>query len=550
MAEVSSSGHSQRVPGASPAPFSALLVALALTVPTLGLVGSIPLASGPAGLPHAQLPMVIPNLPRGMSTFPVPPSSATFQIVSPNPTTQLSGQFWGADLRIFSPANSTVASAYNQTGLSFVRWPGGAVADDFNVTANRIYHYRGAYATPPTSIAQFASWCLSVRCQSIVQLPGEINSSSTGAYYVDYIENTVGFHPNYWEIGNEPALWHHFNVPWVNWTSTQRVKITPLGYAHVVQAYAAAIHSVDPSARILGLPGFGQGGYNEPTWIQDSVMVNGPNLSGVAIHVYPSGRGPAGTPSLSQFYRTLGGHGTLSYRIPRDRAAVAAGCGNCTNIPVFVSEMGAGSAGGSFTAFMKSYDNVPYIGTEVLQGIELNITNIDLFALQSRFPGSLLNMSFAYTPVGVLYSTFFTQLGRGILPITTTTLTPGVRLMVAEGATPSTLALLAISTNTSTAQIVRMQGSGFPTGPGTVIAWNASSAAPVSTFYNVTIPTSLVVPPRGILMVVSAPNQIGSPPPGDRAATHPGAPHLIPGREFGDGRSVVWSAAARPETPR
>src|SRR5579871_5396239 len=274
---------------------AAALLTLLLAVPSLGLVGHLPSASAPRPAPRIATPAVIPNLPKGMSTFPPPPSLATFQLLSTTPTTTISGQFWGADVRIFSPANSTLAAGYNASGLEFVRWPGGAVADEYNLSSNRLYHALGRYITPPTSFLQFVHWCLPVRCQAIVQLPGEIGSPSTAAYLVNYIENVVGFHPAYYEIGNEPALWKHYGIPWSNWTSTQRVKVTAMGYAHLVQNYTAAIRGVDPDAQIIGLPGFGQGGYHEPTWIQDSVAVNGPNLSAVSIHVYPSGRGPAGT---------------------------------------------------------------------------------------------------------------------------------------------------------------------------------------------------------------------------------------------------------------
>ena len=43
--------------------------------------------------------------------------------------------------------------------------------------------------------------------------------------------------------------------------------------------------------------------------------------------------------------------------------------------------------------YMKTYPNVPYISASLIQGITLGVSNIDLFAFQSTYPGSLDNRS-------------------------------------------------------------------------------------------------------------------------------------------------------------
>jgi hypothetical protein len=472
---------------------------------------------GPIGVSGATFGLVPPAAPRvdatsghaGSSEVSVltsallhlPPS---FLLSSINPVEYLSQKFWGADVRIYAPANSTLAAGFNQTGLTFARWPGGAVADEFNISSNRIYHDNGAYSTPPTSITQFARWCNWVGCRAIIQLPGEINSPEAAAYEVQYIENVVGFHPAYFEIGNEPALWKHFNISWTNWNSTQRSKITPMAYAELVQAYTVAIRAVDPKAQIIGLPGFGEGGYHEPTWIKDTVEVNGPNISGVAIHVYPSGRGPPSSPSLTHFYASLTGSGALGYRVPRDRAAITAGCPNCTGIQLFVTELGAGNGGGSYGAFMKSYDNVPYIASEIMQGIALNLTNIDLFALQGRYSGSLMNSSYQMSDIGKLYKNFFIQLGRGVLAPSNESLESGVRMAILQGSLPGSYALLVVSTNTTNAQTLSLTLSGFPiVGKGQVRSWDSSELRPTVRNYPIAVPLTYTIPALGVLLVES-----------------------------------------------
>src|SRR4029077_6850449 len=109
--------------------------------------------------------------------------------------------------------------------------------------------------------------------------PAEIDSPSTAAYDVAYTEQVLQFRPAYWEIGNEPAIWTHFQLPWSEWAPAQNLNATPVQFAQVVQRYVTAIHAVDPSAAIIGLGGVGTGAYGETPWITSTVRLNGPNLS-------------------------------------------------------------------------------------------------------------------------------------------------------------------------------------------------------------------------------------------------------------------------------
>ncbi|MCI4366368.1 MAG: hypothetical protein L3K08_01305 [Thermoplasmata archaeon] len=339
-----------------------------------------------------------------------------------------------------------------------------------------------------------------------MQLPAEIDSPSTAAYQVAYIERTVGFQPAFYELGNEPAHWKHFGIPWSQWNSSQHTGATPAQYASVVHAYISAIRAVDPTARILGLPGVGTGGYNEASWISATVAENGPNLSGVAIHVYPAGPGSGTTPSLASFYASLSGGGTIAARVPADRIAVQKACPNCTNpIPVIVTELGSGNGGRGFDAFMKSYRDVPYIATELLQAMTLNVTNVDLFALEGTYPGSILGPNSALTPIGTFYSAFADRLGFGVLPTVEARDIPGFHLVVTTGRSTGEYNLLAVNTNVTTSQSLSLSGSGFPLGPGVVVGWNATSPAPRTISYATGIPTNFTIPPGGIVLIGALP---------------------------------------------
>lgn len=457
-----------------------LVVALVLVaaVPSLGVTSAAP----------SHLPVVItPSLAIG----------ARLGNLSPG--------FWGADLRPYYTLGSTQMAQLNSTPVRFIRWPGGATADQYNNTANTIENNNGTTYSPPTNESEFVAWCRSVGCQAVFELPGEIDSPSTAAYYVAYTESTLKFIPRYWEIGNEPAQWTHFGIPWSQWTSSQNVNATPGSYAAVVQSYAAAIHRVDPNAHIVGLAGVGTGGYNEATWITATVRLNGPNLSAVAIHVYPAGGTSATNPTAASFAATLQGHGSLSYRVPIDRAAIHTACPKCAGIQLLVTELGSGTQGGPYSRFMSGFLDVPYLAAEVAQAMLLTVANVDIFAFQSTYNGSLLDPTGGTTSTFTLYSALLVHL-QGVILNTTWSGAPGGVYAVAARNTGSTeYSLLVANVNASVAVSFSLLLSGFPLlGAGSAWTWGAPALTPASTSWALTMPSSWTVPPRSVLVIESS----------------------------------------------
>jgi len=428
--------------------------------------------------------------------------SPTLKVVNATVGTVPTG-FWGADVRAYYGLGALQSSVFNATPLHYIRWPGGAVGDRYNLSANRIYYDNGGSMTPGSSEAQFAKWCLAVNCRAIVQLPAEINDPAAAAYYVAYSETTLGFHPAYWEIGDEPALWTHFGIPWSNWTTAQSINATPTTYAAVVHAYAAAIHIVDPTARIVGLAGVGTGGYNEDVWIRATVALNGPNLSAVGIHVYPAGGPiPPGPVSISGFLGTLDGKGALSYRIPVDRQAITAACPTCHGIMIFVTELGSTTTGSPYERWTSGPAIVPYLAAEIAQGLVLGVPNMDLFAFQGTYNGSILNETGVPSSVSTLYSSIFPRVQSIILNATVKT-GPG-HLFVVASVDPSyrNYSLLIVNANSSYSVKLNLVGSGFPVlGSGTALAWNYSAAAPSTTSWSLVSSFSYTVPSKSVLIL-------------------------------------------------
>jgi hypothetical protein len=467
----------------------------------LGLSLVAPLPSGGA----VPQPFLTPA-PNGVGA-----ATPTLSLANATVLSTVGSQFWGADARPYYTLGAPVSVAFQSSGLAFIRWPGGAVADRYNISANVIYNDTGTYYSPPTNITTFVQWCRSVGCQAILGLPAEIDEPATAAYYVHYVEQVVGFTPAYWEIGNEPAVWTHYGIPWSKWATTQNLNITPAPYAQLVHDYIAAIRAVDSHAHLVALGGLGTGAWGETTWIQATVGLNGPNLSAISIHVYPAGGPGPLAPTLAQFYWTLDTPSALANRVPSDRSAIASACATC-RITLLATELGSGTAGGAYSTWMGNFAVVPYLASEVVDALALNLTNVDLFALESSYDGSILDQNGTPTSVSTLYQTFFAPLQPVLLSAQVATTVGGFSTAVTRNVAGSMFAVLAVNTNTSSSVGLTVRTTPGSTA-GTLWVWNASLAAPKATTWASGLPPTVRVGPESVVLVVATngvpPNRVG-----------------------------------------
>ncbi len=473
------------------------LLALAAIAATVAVV-----VSGGLG-PGALQPIFPPN-PKPVVTG--SPVTERFSIGGslgyPSPS------FWGANVRVFSPIGSVDAARFNQTTDTWVRWPGGATGDALNYTSNQIRNTGGSTYTPPQSVSAFVAWCGWVQCRAILELPAEINDSHTAAFYVAYVERTLGFHPAYWEVGNERAVWTHFGIPWTNWSASDHTNATPFQYAYLVKLYVAAIRSVDPGAKIIGFPGLGQGSTGERAWIQNVVAYNGATIDAVAVHTYPAGTGSSSS-TPATFFGSLSGAGSLSAKIPGDRAQVLKACPSCTALQVLSDETSSATSGANYSTELAGEAQAAYMMAETIQGLRLNLSNLDYFAYESTYPGSWFSNSSPSSerPVFPLYSVFFPNssfgqtLGTSLSPSAGTLFTVVERNGSQSGHTET---LLAANANTGTTFVVSLKGSGFPVSrAATVYEWDPSSSQPKVTAYPAgSLPVSFTLAPEGLLEVV------------------------------------------------
>ncbi len=435
------------------------------------------------------------------------PSSTTSAALTVNwsaPTRDLATTFWGTDVRPYATVNASLAGEWNATPLGYVVWPGGRVAEGYNYSSGVITNPGGGTYKAPETTPAFVHWCRQVACHSIFQVPAEIDQPAVAAYYVAYTEKTLGYHPDYWEIGNEPAGWNNFGVPWSKWGSVSGTGITAQGYAQLVHRFIPAMRAVDPAARIIGLPGTGIGASQETTWLGDTVALNGPNLSAVAIHVYPAGTG-SGTPTLSGFFGSLIGKGSLSHRVPSDLAAIRSACPSCGPLPLFVTESGAGISGGIWDTYMSTYPDVPYMAAQVVQAISLGVANLDLFSFEGAYPGSLFTGSGSPLPVYTFYSSFLSRLGPAAVSTALTTSAQGAYAQLTVNSTSGTLGLLVVNANASNAIDLPLTGVNLSSGVGpvTLLAWNESQSGPSMWYSSSGLPGSVTVPAASVLLITA-----------------------------------------------
>jgi len=391
----------------------------------------------------------------------------------------LTSGFLGVNLRADAPFTASDASALNSTGVRLVRWPGGGNGDRYDPLANGdrgvIYNGGGQPSVPPTTLANFVSWCRSVACRSIITLPAEIDNASLAVSIVNYTEVALGFEPTYWEIGNEPALWQHFDIPWSSWNDSQDSVPTPDQYSALVQSYVRAIRAVDPTTGIIGIGGIGKGASQLSQWFSPTLTVNGPNLSAMAIHVYPAGSGFPSSDLTAWFGSLWGGTG-LPARVTSAESALRADCPGC-QLTLLVDEFQAGTGLGATTSLTGGV-LATYVAAELVQSLPLPLGSMDFYDFRSTTPGAWFNTSDDSSATYALYRGLAGFFGPSAAQLNVTP--PGNGLLAAVGgATPGPLtSLLLVNTNATFGLRVNVTAVFPGVAGGTAWVFNGSANMP------------------------------------------------------------------------
>ncbi|HEV8050483.1 MAG TPA: hypothetical protein VGP88_07810, partial [Thermoplasmata archaeon] len=227
------------------------------------------------------------------------------QLVVGGPVAEPPGTFWAVGTHAVKIENRSLSDQVNETPIAYFRWGGGG--DNANQTLGVSYNANGTPSGPNGSDEGFVKFCEWRECHSIFAVPGEINDPGAAAVTVAFVEDTLGYHPDFWSIGNEPQTWTHYGIPWAHWRWTDASTPTPQQYAVTVQRDIAAMRTVDPAIRVIGIQSE-VGGVAGGPWLAPLVALDGRNLSAIAYHSYPGSLAPPGE-DVGQFLATAVTHG-------------------------------------------------------------------------------------------------------------------------------------------------------------------------------------------------------------------------------------------------
>jgi Fibronectin type III domain len=433
-----------------------------------------------------------------------PDAEYALAVANATPENRLSPLFWGVDVRSDTPFTSADALYLADTNVRTLRYPGGAIGEAYNYTAN-VREDTGEVQV--NGIANFVQECKNISCRAILQLPVEIDSPSTDAYYVQYVEHSLGFTPAVWELGNEPGLWGNFDRPWSQWGLPGGTNATPGTYAATLPAIIAAIRSVDPTTPISAIAGTGVG--NEPTWALAVVRAVGPKIQYISVHAYLEG--PNRT-SLETFEDALATSNNLSAELSSVEAAIRSACASCS-IGVLVSEMGASNMQTN-AAVENGFPMAEWDAVSDSYGAAGGASNLDLYAFENGYPGSwipTLAPHFGLAPSYFLYKDLLSFLGSDALDATLRPADPELGVFATYDGADNWSVLLTNFDTRSSAE-VSLIDSGIPVhGSDEVYVWDTTEAEPEG--HPAAWINSTVVPPSTIELLGVAPVSTAGPPP-------------------------------------
>jgi hypothetical protein len=420
-------------------------------------------------------------------------ASANVSVGAFSSATAISSAFWGVNVEPTQRFTSSDADSVAATPVTYVRFPGGQLGEEFNYTSGVVTSTTGAQTTSLTSTASFVTNCKLFGCKAIMQLPAEIDHPATAAYYASYVVHTLGYQPAYWEFGNDPSGWTHYGQPWSDW-KTRSGNITPLPFANLVQTYITAVLKVDSAAKFIAL-GAGMGGKNyAEAWVKELASVDGHQLSGISVHSYIIG-GPS-KPTDAQLFANLNGKYSLTSQVTADRAYIKAACPTCTDLDVFVSEINAAEDGG-YVNLLTSFAGPLYLAAETTQGLANHVSNLDWFCYDCTFNGAWSQKPAQWQMQYYLFSDVMTQLKTKTL----TTTVKGPDTFYGMATYDSTgLSLLLVNVGSSSVSAGLSQSGFILNRAGvTELSWQSGASQPTKS--SVTLKSALTVPGMSIILL-------------------------------------------------
>ncbi|MGC2289838.1 MAG: hypothetical protein WA688_08290, partial [Thermoplasmata archaeon] len=128
--------------------------------------------------------MAVPG-PRGAAAVPSSAAatvSARISVGAFSEAVPISPEFWGVNVAVAQRFNDTDAASVAATPVTYLRFPGGTLAEEYNYTTGVLTENNGTQIQATTSTPEFVKACHQMGCEAILQLPAEIDQPSTAAY--------------------------------------------------------------------------------------------------------------------------------------------------------------------------------------------------------------------------------------------------------------------------------------------------------------------------------------------------------------------------------
>ena len=401
-----------------------------------------------------------------------------------------------------TPLKDLVAlgSYLNTTPMNWFRF--GGAGESYDPTTQTNYQpppsgvgkYR-AYHAPLWNLHWFKSWCYSrtPHCQWLSYLPAEENDTRAAVHVAKWFHSVLGAVPTYWEFGNEPSAWVHYGKNYSTWSTSDHSAVTPLGYATMVHAYIQAVSALYPSDRYIGIEAACA---CSNAIAAQTAALNGPKLASMAYHSYPSTLGSSTV--LGKFLGLLASASNITSTFGQFSRAVGSACRTCASIPLGLGEFQAGPFY-SFSPLSRGYGGVPFLTGSVIQALGANVSQLTVFDSNMLFDTSRRTPTFE----GLLFSRILANLTMGKdvqVSVTGSHVTGAWAILTQNGSHRS---LLVVNANALTALNLTVPAGVFPVAhSGSYWSWSASTRLPTA-HLSVTLPSSYVVAPEGILLLTT-----------------------------------------------
>ncbi|MGA7861576.1 MAG: hypothetical protein WCB19_06935 [Thermoplasmata archaeon] len=364
----------------------------------------------------------------------------------------LPATFWGANYNFATGpggfANGTVAEYLNETPVTWLRLP--------------LLDTSYTNPTPWKAVAQFCAW---TNCQEIATVGGPGTTAAQAVQDMERAES-YGIHPEYWAFGNEPDLW--------NVSGTME---TPAAYALVVHQWIALAQASFPDAKFIGIEISGRPSVGD-AFISQVAAVDGPNISALAIQLYPQ----FGGTTVAKFMKSLTLGTSVGPAVANAESLIAQACPSC-HIPIFLNEFQGGSGyNTNYIPFRETLPDATFFAASMVQGLRLGLQQFTPWTLTGSFSGNvsppgncdmgLIELTLTcdgslFNPTYYLYSNLLDQLPFGTLTNVSQAGDANVyAVAVTDGANTSVFVVNADPVNADNFTL----GSGFPVS-GTIVSY-------------------------------------------------------------------------------